>query len=189
MNKNKSFKQLQTIAAIIAILWLLLFLSALFPLILNWGIKPRTVSGLIGIVTAPFLHGNATHLIANSLALFVFGLIFLKVEKTRTVYILVPIYLLSGFGTWAIGRAGAVHIGASGIIYGLFGYLVSIGIFRKNFTLILLSILLLFFYGSLLWGIIPIFNNPLISWEGHLCGFVSGIITARAQASLERKKS
>lgn len=183
-----NFRLLKTMLFIIALLWIVLLISWWMPSINQFGIKPRTLDGLIGIAFSPLLHGNIAHLSANSLALFVLGLIFLGVEKARAGYIIVPIYFLSGLGTWAIGRAGTVHIGASGIIYGLLGYLIFIGIFRKSIRLILLSIALLVFYGGALWGLFPLLGNPLISWEGHLSGFLSGIITARAEANLEKRK-
>lgn len=188
-NTSKNIRPLKTMLCIIAILWIVLFVSWAFPIINQFGIRPRTIEGLAGIFTSPFLHGNTAHLSANSLALFVLGLLFLGLEKARAGYIIAPIYLLSGIGTWAIGRAGTVHIGASGIIYGLLGYLIFIGIFRKSMRLILLSVALLVFYGGALWGLFPLLGNPLVSWEGHLSGFLAGIITARAEANLEKRKS
>ena len=188
-NSGKNIRPFKTIFFIIALLWIAFFISWALPAITQFGIKPRTLEGLLGIFIAPLLHGNIAHLSANSLALFVLGLIFIGVEKVRAAYIIVPIYLLSGLGTWAIGRAGTVHIGASGIIYGLLGYLVFIGIFRKSAKLILLSVALLVVYGGMLWGVLPLMGNPLISWEGHLSGLLSGIITARAEANLEKRTS
>jgi membrane associated rhomboid family serine protease len=173
-NSPKNIRPFKTILFVIALLWVVLLVSWAIPAITQFGIKPRTLEGVLGIFVAPLLHGNIAHLTANSLALFVLGLIFIGVEKARAAYIIVPIYLLSGLGTWAIGRAGTVHIGASGIIYGLFGYLIFIGIFRKSAKLILLSLALLAVYGGMLWGVLPLIGNPLISWEGHLSGLLSG---------------
>ncbi len=184
----RNIRPFHTMLFIIALLWAVLFISLALPAITQLGIKPRMIEGLVGILFSPFLHATIAHLAANSFALFVLGLLFLGVERARAGYIIAPIYLLSGIGTWAIGRTGTIHIGASGIIYGLLGYLIFIGIFRKSTRLILLAVILLVCYGGALWGLLPLMNNPVVSWEGHLSGFLAGIITARAEANLEKRK-
>ncbi|MCX7679387.1 MAG: rhomboid family intramembrane serine protease [Spirochaetes bacterium] len=180
---RKKIKPFKVMFIVIALLWFFYIVSFAIPSIYNFGIHPRTLRGIVGIIVSPFLHGTSAHLITNSFALFVLGVLFLSVESARASYIIIPIFLLSGCGTWVIGRSDTVHIGASGIIYGIFGYLLFIGIFRKKITLILLATLLLMFYGGMLWGIFPLFGNHPISWEGHLSGFVSGILVAWAEAN------
>ncbi len=181
-----NLQPLKIILALIALLWIVLFISWAVPSLNQLGIRPRTIPGLIGIIVSPFLHGDIVHLMANTTGLFFLGLIFLGLEKSRAGYIMVPIYILSGLGTWIIGRAGSVHIGASGIIYGLLGYLLFIGIFRKHIWTIILSIAIFLLYGGALWGVLPQIGFSQISWEGHLSGFLSGIITAKAEANMNR---
>jgi membrane associated rhomboid family serine protease len=182
--RTLNLQPLKIILGIIAALWIVLFISWGAPFIKQFGIHPRSLFGLIGIFASPFLHENMLHLAANTTGLFFLGVIFLSVEKARAGYIIIPIYVLSGLGTWIIGRSGSVHIGASGVIYGLLGYLLFIGIFRKSAWTILLSLAIFFLYGGALWGLLPQLGNPMISWEGHLSGFLSGIVTAKAEANM-----
>lgn len=170
---------------LIAILWVILFLSLVFPLN-RYGITPRSYSGLPGILLAPFLHLNSSHLLANSLSLFVLGSILLGLEKKRSLAISLYIIIGSGLGTWLIGRPDSVHIGASGLIYGIMAYLFFIGIFSGNFKTVLISVIVFLLYGGAIWGILPV--NSFISWESHLCGFLTGIIIAKVYSNKYEKK-
>lgn len=184
--KKLNFQGLKTALFIIALLWVILLLSTVFESITSLGIRPRSIFGLIGIFTSPLIHKNMAHLIANSTGLFFLGLIFLGLEQSRAGYIIIPIYLFSGLGTWIIGRPDSNHIGASGIVYGLMGYLLTIGFFRKSIWTILLSVLIFILYGGTLWGIFPFINGDHVSWEGHLCGFLAGILTAWSESKMKR---
>ncbi|HPA73844.1 MAG TPA: rhomboid family intramembrane serine protease [Spirochaetota bacterium] len=186
-SRQFNYQPLKIILGIIAALWIVLFISWAAPSINAFGIRPRSIPGLIGILASPFLHGSIVHLAANTTGLFFLGLIFLTVERARAGYIIIPIYVLSGLGTWIIGRSGSVHIGASGVIYGLLGYLLFIGIFRRSFWTILMSAAILLLYGGALWGVLPQIGYPQISWEGHLSGFLAGIVTAKAEANMTSK--
>lgn len=177
---------LKVIIGIIVCLWIVHFISYPLPFIKTLGIYPRSIFGLIGIVTSPFLHDDMAHLISNTSALFVLGLVFLGTEKSRAGYIFIPIYFLSGLGTWIIGKGGANHIGASGVIYGIMGYLMTIGIFRKKIFTLIMSILIFLFYGATLWGMFPFFTQGNISWQAHLSGFIVGVFTARSEAKITR---
>ena len=170
---------------LIAILWVILFLSLVFPLN-RYGITPRSYSGLPGILLAPFLHLNSSHLLANSLSLFVLGSILLGLEKRRAIAISLFIIAGSGLGTWLIGRPDSVHIGASGLIYGIMAYLFFIGIFTGNLKTVLISVIVFLLYGGAIWGILPV--NSFISWESHLCGFLTGIIIAKVYSKKYGKK-
>ncbi|HPA70846.1 MAG TPA: rhomboid family intramembrane serine protease [Spirochaetota bacterium] len=185
--RSFNLQPLKIILGIIAVLWIVLFISWAAPSINMFGIRPRSIPGLIGIFTSPFLHGSVVHLAANTTGLFFLGLIFLTVERARAGYIIIPIYVLAGLGTWIIGRSGSLHIGASGVIYGLLGYLLFIGIFRRNFWTILMSVAIILLYGGALWGVLPQIGYPQISWEGHLSGFLAGILTAKAEANMTAK--
>jgi membrane associated rhomboid family serine protease len=184
-NIIESFK---IVLSIIALLWIILFISYSYPVIFEYGIKPRTVQGLLGIFLAPFIHADINHLIENSLSLLILGSIFLIMERKLSLVIVMKIIVIGGFGTWVIGRSDCgsgpcTHIGASGVIYGILGYLVSMGIFTRNSKAIIVSSIVFVLFlvkGQALQGIFP--TDRFVSWEYHLCGFLSGIITAKAYA-------
>ncbi|MBN2160028.1 MAG: rhomboid family intramembrane serine protease [Spirochaetes bacterium] len=161
---------------IVIILWAILFIGYIFP-IHEYGIRPRILSGLIGIPLSPFIHAGTDHLVANSISLLVLGSIFITMERKLSAPIIIQIIVLGGLGVWLIGRSDFTHIGASGVVYGILGYLLTAGIFTRNFTAILVSIILFVLYGGAIWGIFP--TDGFVSWESHLCGFLAGIITAK----------
>lgn len=171
-----SFKVL---LGIVALLWVILVVGMILPLH-EYGIRPRTLAGLSGILFAPFIHSGIDHLVANSISLIILGSVFLSMERKLSVYLLLQIMLLGGLGTWLIGRSNYVHIGASGIIYGILGYLLTIGIFKRSFGTIAVSLAVFLLYGGAVWGIFP--SGGFVSWESHLCGFIAGIVTARTNA-------
>ncbi len=141
----------------------------------NHGILPRTVSGLQGILFSPFIHSTLQHLYNNSIPFIVLmgGLFYFYRAVAWKVFLL--LVLFSGLGTWLIGRE-AYHIGASGIVYGLAAFLFFKGIWSGHYRLIAFSLIVIFLYGSLVWGTMPL--DPGMSWEGHLCGFLSGLLLA-----------
>ena len=141
----------------------------------SFGIYPRTFTGLRGIFFAPLIHANINHLYSNIPTLFVLGtsVFYFYPEISKKVVIL--IYLFTGMLVWCFARQN-YHIGASGILYGLFFFLFFSGIFRKDRRSITLSVLTLFFYGSIAYGIFPVKEE--ISWESHLFGSIIGIFTA-----------
>lgn len=141
----------------------------------DYGILPRTVSGLKGIIFSPFLHGSVKHLYNNTFPLLILGAILLYFYQQQSLRVVIYGTLLSGLLTWIIGRE-AYHIGASGLIYVFSSFIFFKGIFTKYYRLIALSLVVVFLYGSLLWYIFPIDGE--ISWEGHLSGFITGFILA-----------
>lgn len=148
-----------------------------------YGIAPHHIIGLRGILFAPFLHGGLGHLIANTIPFIVLGW-FVMLQETRDFFVVSAITMLvSGLGTWVFGSPNSVHIGASGLIFGYLGFLLARGYFERNFPSILLSITVGILYGSTIWGVLP--TRPGISWQGHLFGFIGGVIAARL---LARKK-
>jgi membrane associated rhomboid family serine protease len=173
---NNIWNSFKTVLLIVAMLWIIFFISLVLPL-QDCGIRPRTVPGLIGILLAPFIHGSIDHLIANSISLLILGSIFLSIERKLSLVIVLHIIILGGLGTWFIGRASYTHIGASGVVYGILGYLVTMGIFVRNFRALLVSIIIFILYGGAIWGIFP--TSGFVSWESHLCGFIAGISTAK----------
>ena len=143
----------------------------------SWGIVPRTKRGLLGILFSPLLHANVEHLLANALPLFVLLSLLFWDRRYRPMPTLACIWLVSGLGTWLIGRGNAVHIGASSLIYGLVAFLITAGMALKSWRPAVIAILVLLFYGGLFYGVLP--RQGPISWEGHLCGALAGILAAR----------
>jgi membrane associated rhomboid family serine protease len=139
------------------------------------GVFPRTLEGLLGIITAPFIHGDWKHLFNNALPLIVLGtsLRFFYKEISKEVFFWS--WLMSGLWLWSIGRP-SFHIGASGLVYALASFLFFSGLIRKHTRLMAVSLVVVFLYGSLIWGIFPIKTH--ISWEGHLSGGIAGVLLA-----------
>ncbi len=141
-----------------------------------YGIYPLQISGLKGIIFSPFIHADFNHLLNNSLSLFFLSVALFYFYSEVAVKIFVWTYFLSGLLVWIAGRE-AWHIGASGLVYGLASFLFFSGIIRRYFRLIALSLLIVFLYGSMVWGLFPgIYLN--VSWESHMLGFFSGIVLA-----------
>ncbi|MES2285600.1 MAG: rhomboid family intramembrane serine protease [Bacteroidota bacterium] len=171
-----------------------LFFSILYPglfLLILWGIKlfetvekvnlswyglfPRTLHGLFGIITSPLLHADFSHLIANTAPLLILGPVIFYFYRSIAFQIFFWVYLMTGVWVWAIGR-DAYHIGASGIIYGFVTFLFFSGVFRKDTRLLAVSMFVVFLYGGTVWGILPLRSG--MSWESHLLGALAGLITA-----------
>ncbi len=170
--------QISILSALVALLWTIEAIDWLLPLRLDlYGIWPRTEIGLRGIFLAPFLHGNFTHLAANTAPLVVFGWLILLAGVGDFLFVSGVAMVVSGLGTWLIGAPGSVHIGASGLIFGYFGFLLLRGLFDRSPMSIILSLIVGFVYGSFIWGVLP--NQPGISWEGHLFGFLGGVLAAQ----------
>jgi len=139
------------------------------------GIYPRKLSGIFGVLAGPFIHGSLKHLFNNSVPLFVLSSGLFYFYRNMRWKVLIYGLILSGLLTWLIGRP-AIHIGASGVVYMLAAFLFFKGIFSKQYSLIAFSLVVVFLYGGLLWYVMPI--DPRISWEGHLSGFLIGLILA-----------
>jgi membrane associated rhomboid family serine protease len=161
------------------VMWLVKIIEILFNLDLtNLGIYPLSMKGLPGIVFSPFVHADFGHLFNNSLPLFFLGTALFYFYSEIAVKVSLWTYFLTGILVWFAGR-DSWHIGASGLIYGIASFLFFSGIMRKYFRLVALSLLIVFLYGSMVWGIFPnIYRN--VSWESHMLGFISGIILAVA---------
>lgn len=140
------------------------------------GILPRTFYGLIGIFTAPIIHGNLTHLISNTLPLLFLGttLFFFYEGIGRTVFF--RCYFITNILVWLFSPRASFHIGASGLIYGLSAFLIFFGLLRKDFVSLSISIVIMVMYGGIFYGVLPF--NPMVSWESHLAGAVVGTVTA-----------
>ncbi len=160
----------------LAALWLVFLLDALLGLKLNrFGLRPGSVPGLIGVVTAPLLHGNLSHIFSNSISLVVSLTAILYLYPNSSARVIPMIWLGSGLLAWLIGRP-SMHFGASGLIYGLLAYVFFSGILRRDMRSVSVSLLVGFLYGSMIWGVLPI--RPHMSWELHLSGGLMGVLLA-----------
>ncbi len=167
-------RDIKGIALFVALIWLVFVVDRVLALE-NFGLIPRTLSGLIGIVTLPFLHGDMAHIMGNSVPLVVL-LLLLAGSRANSVDIVVFISVIAGIGLWIFGRP-AIHIGASVLVFGLVGFLVCAGFFEKRLLSALIAIGVAVVYGStLLYGILP--TQSGVSWEGHLIGAVTGGVVA-----------
>ncbi len=161
----------------VVLMWLVKIVEVLFGLDFSgFGIYPLSIQGLPGIIFSPFIHANFSHLFNNSIPLLFLGTALFYFYSDIALKIFSIIYVLTGILVWTAGR-NSWHIGASGLVYGLASFLFFSGIIRRYFRLIALSLLVVFLYGSMVWGLFPgIYKN--ISWESHMLGFFSGIILA-----------
>lgn len=160
---------------IIVFLWILNVINwIIFKSKLNMlGIIPRKMSGLVGIFFSAFLHGNFNHLFFNTIPLIFLLIVITALGHNIFIVITLKIITLSGLATWVFARRG-VHIGASGLIMGYFGFVISNGYLNPGVTSIISVVFMLYYFGSMILSIFP--KNDEISWEGHLFGFVSGIL-------------
>ena len=158
------------------VMWLVKLIELQFDLsFVTFGVSPQTLKGLRGLLFSPFIHKDLTHLFNNSYPILILGGLLFSVYRKIALPIFVWLFFISGFWLWIIGRP-SFHIGASGIIYALASFLCISGVIRKNPRLAAVSLIIIFLYGSMIWGVIP--TKEPISWEGHLAGFVAGILVA-----------
>jgi membrane associated rhomboid family serine protease len=158
------------------IIWNVKFIEIILKLDFTFlGIFPLKVKGLIGIITAPLIHSDFEHLIANSIPILILGsgLFYFYNKVAYKVFFLS--YLIANLWIW-LGARQAYHIGASGLVYSFASFLFFSGIFSKNMRMVAISLLVVFLYGSMIWGVLPI--QPHISWESHLMGGIAGMILA-----------
>ncbi|MEM9976552.1 MAG: rhomboid family intramembrane serine protease [Cyanobacteria bacterium P01_D01_bin.2] len=141
------------------------------------GIRPRQPLGLLGIVFSPFLHRNASHLIANTLPFAILGWLVLIQGLDNFYALSVAILLVSGLGTWIFGRS-AIHLGASGLIFGYLGYLIARGYLEVTLMTLGLAFVVMLLYGDQFWTMLPDSDDTTLSWEGHMFGFLGGVLAA-----------
>jgi len=160
----------------IIVIWLIFILDLSLDLdLFYWGLYPRKVSGLWGILFSPLLHGSLKHIIANTIPILVLSTGLFYFYRDLAFRVLILSYLTTGVLVWCFGRP-SYHIGASGLIYALAGFLFFSGVLRKHVGLMAISLIIVFQYGSLVWGIFPL--EEKVSWEGHLMGLISGVVLA-----------
>jgi membrane associated rhomboid family serine protease len=160
----------------VALLWFILLLDAVLPVEFGqYGLRPGTLEGLLGVFTAPLLHGGLEHLFNNSIPLFVGMTAVLFLYPNSAIIVIPGVWLGSGILGWFIGRP-SLHYGASGLLYGLLAFVFLSGVLRRDMRSVSVSMLVAFFYGTMIWGVFPI--RPNMSWELHLSGAVVGLVLA-----------
>ncbi|AEF42066.1 rhomboid family intramembrane serine protease [Hoyosella subflava] len=171
----------------VGILYLIELLDVLtaHPFALS-GIAPRTTDGLSGVLFAPLIHADWAHLMANSVPLLVLGFLVFLSSLTRALMATAIIWVIGGMGTWLTGGENTVHIGASIIVFGWLAFLVTQGIFTRSGVQLLIGGVVLFFYGTLLWGVLP--GQQGVSWQGHLFGALAGVVAAWVLSGDERAR-
>ncbi|CQD12787.1 rhomboid family protein [Mycobacterium europaeum] len=183
-----------TILTFVALLYLIELVDQLTGHSLDEnGIRPLEADGLWGIVFAPVLHANWQHLMANTIPLLVLGFLMTLAGLSRFVWATAIVWIVGGFGTWIIGNVGSScgptdHIGASGLIFGWLAFLLVFGIFVRRFADIAIGLVVLFAYGGVLLGAMPVLGRcGGVSWQGHLCGALAGVVAAYWLSAPERK--
>jgi membrane associated rhomboid family serine protease len=163
--------------ALVALMWVVEVVDvAVNHRLDRYGIEPRDVEGLDGVVAAPFLHVGFGHLLANTIPFVTMGVVIALEGPRRLVAVTVLVALISGLGTWLVAAPGTVHVGASGIVFGYATYLISRGIFNRSGTeLAIGAVVVLVWGGALLGGLEP---HRGISWQGHLFGAIGGVVAA-----------
>jgi membrane associated rhomboid family serine protease len=178
MNQDKKLfiKSTAISGGFLIFLWLVKIIEIVFDFnFVRFTLFPRTIHGLTGILISPLVHSDINHLAANSLPVFVLALGILYFYKNASFKVFLIIYILPDIAVWLFGRP-AYHTGASGLIYGFASFLFFSGLIRRDPRSIALALLVIFLYGSMIWGVLPL--DKKISWESHLYGALTGIACA-----------
>ena len=174
--KSKRFHTWFFPITFVFVLWVIKLMELVFHLELyDLGVYPRQLKGIIGIFLAPLLHGDLAHLFSNSIPLLVLGAGLFYFYKPAAYRVFIAVYLITGLWVWIAARP-SYHIGASGVVYGMASFLFFSGLIRRHTYLMAFSLFVVFLYGSLIWGVLPL--QAGISWESHLMGAVAGLVTA-----------
>ncbi len=172
-------KNLYWILGFVALIWVIEFINfSMGHRLSDWGILPRTVKGLKGIPLSPFLHASLIHIMMNTIPLAVLGGFVILNGRQIFFEISIIIILVSGTALWLFGRS-SYHVGASGLIFGYFGYLVLRAWYDRSLKSFIIAFITVSLYGGIIWGMLPTFSR--ISWEGHLFGLLAGILAARLE--------
>ncbi len=170
------------VAGLVALMWLVEAIDAIDAHRLDTeGIRPRRLSGLIGVVTGPFLHASLDHLLSNTVPFLILGLTIAFEGAIRVLAVTAIVALVAGLGTWLIAPAGTVTVGASGLVFGFAAYLIARGVFSRRPAQLAVGVAVgLLFGGALLGSLVP---QAGISWQDHLCGAIGGLLAARVLAA------
>ena len=191
-DRNRLRHSFYLATAFAALLWIIKSVEIIFQLdLVHYGVYPLRPGGLTGILTGPLIHGSWSHLFANTLPVIILGTALLYGYPRSAKIVLAAVYLGSGLGVWLFARE-AYHIGASGLTFGVMFFLFAIGALRWDKRAIVISMIVFFLYGGMIWGIFP--SEPGISFESHLFGAIAGVVLAvvfknHDPAPLEKKYS
>ena len=173
------------LGSVVGAMWLVYILDALIPgsgSVLGHGIIPRTAIGLKGILVAPLIHGSVQHLVANTIPFLILGGLVLLRGVGEFLVVVFTCGIVAGIGTWLFGAGDAQHIGASGVVFGLFGYLLFRTVFDRRLSSAVITLVVAVAYGTAMaQSLIPAYG---ISWSGHFFGFIGGIAAARLRQSI-----
>lgn len=162
-------------AGFAAVLWVVQIINAIDDYRLDrFGLQPRNVGGLWGVLTAPFLHSSYGHLLANTVPVVLVGWVLLLAGLSTWAAVTGLVVVGGGLLTWLVGPGDTVIVGASGMVFGWLGYLLARAYFSRKLKWIVVAVLVLIFFGTLLFGLIPSINSD-VSWQSHLCGFATGV--------------
>ncbi len=180
---SQSSGQLRRILAPVLVMAVAMWVLELLDVVLrgrldNFGIQSRTWEGLLGVPVAPFLHSGFSHLIANTVPFIVLGLLVAWRSDGRIWPVTITIAIIGGLGVWLLGPANTVTIGASGLVFGFLGYLLTLGILTRRWLDILIAVVVLLVYGGLFWGALPFGVPAGVSWLAHLTGAAAGALAA-----------
>ena len=183
MVKSKSSKGYHYIAAVywivgfVIIIWLVEMINLTVEHTLcDYGIFPRTKFGLLGIVLSPFLHYGFEHVMMNTLPFIILAGFVILHNPGQFLKVSIFIIIIGGLGVWLFGRT-AYHVGASGLIFGYFGFIISRSWYQRSILTVIIAVIAILLYGGMLIGIVPLFSY--VSWEAHLFGFLAGLFAAR----------
>lgn len=170
---------------VVFLMWLVFTVEFFYQTDLGWlGIQPRTLTGLVGIITAPLIHGSLAHLVSNTLPLLFLGAVLYFFYPRIAGVVFLRCYIITNALVWLLSPRVSFHIGASGLVYGLSAFLIFFGFLRWDFWSLLISVVVFMMYGGIFYGIFP--DNPHVSWESHLAGALVGLVSAFGFRSKQR---
>ena len=176
--RRQLLRQAIVLGAFVAVLWFLEIIDALFlrGALDGFGIAPRSLTSLPAVLAAPFLHAGFGHLMANTIPFVVLGWMVMWRRTSDLFVVFLASAIASGLGVWLFGGAHTLHLGLSGVIFGFLGFLLARGYYERSAGAIGVALAAFLLYGGILWGVLPLQQG--VSWQGHLFGFVGGVVTA-----------
>jgi len=176
------------LALVVGAVWLVSWIALAYGevLIYQLALVPRRLASLHGIIGMPFVHDSFGHLMTNTVPLLAFGAILLFRGVRYYLAVSAGIVVITGVLLWVFGREAA-HIGASGVVFGYLGFLVTRGFYERSFRAVGVAALVVLLYGGMIWGVLP--GETGVSWDGHLCGLIAGIVVARVAFGLDRRRT
>jgi membrane associated rhomboid family serine protease len=180
--RRRMLRQAIVLGSVVGVLWLLEIVDALLlrGILDGFGIAPRSLTSLPALLAAPFLHAGFAHLLANTIPFVVLGWMVMWRRPSDLFVVFLASAIASGLGVWLFGGAHTLHLGISGVIFGFLGFLLARGYYERSIGAIGVAIVAFLLYGGILWGVLPLQQG--VSWQGHLFGFVGGVVTAYVMA-------